>query len=202
MSDFWIPITYDASTGERLEHALADCYKAHVYTLKTLNNYFIAHTENLLLREFRRGFASWLRDNKKGSVAQHYSISRAAEKTFPYFSENKKINNKGKFIAVKPIPVEKYKEIQIESRYVWRKYLALNNLITTAHGTLYLEAEKWPEIIANQAAEKGIGFDIIPSLWHSVLIHIDPEDAKLRFNLHEPDSKFGKRSMKEMKKHV
>jgi len=202
MSDHWIPITYTDNTTEKLEKAIAACHKVHVYTLKTLNNYFIAHTENLLLREFRKGFAEFLPSVRKGAVAQHYTLTKAAEKTFPYFSENKKINKNGKFITVKPIPVKEYRDIQIETRQVWQKYLALNSLITTTYGTIYLEKDEWPEIVENQAAEKGIEFDIVPFLWHSVVIHVEPGAAKLRFNLHEPHSKFGRRSMKKMKQHV
>ena len=202
MSDHWIPVTYYDQTADNLEKVVADCHKVHIFTLKALNDYFVAHTENLSLGDFRRDFAGFLRNNLNDTVAQHYTLTKAAEKTFPYFSENKKINNRGKFIAVKPIPAKDYKDIQIETRKIWRKYLALNNLITTAHGTLYLEKEKWPEIIAEQAAEKGVGFDTVPFLWHSAVIHVDSGDAKLRFNLHEPDSKFGKQAMKGKKQYV
>lgn len=199
MSDYWIPISYNETTAENLKTAVETCHSVHLFTLKTLNDYFIHHTENLLLGDFRAQLAKFFRDNKKVSMAQHYSLTKAAEKTFPYFSENKKINKNGKFIAVRPIPLEKYHEIQIEKRQVWRKYLALNSLITTTYGTIYLDVEKWPEIIAEQAAEKGIPFDTVPFLWHSVVIHVDSEDSKLRFNLHEPDSKFGKRAKKGMR---
>lgn len=202
MGDHWIPITYSDETAEKLEKAVAACYSVHLYTLKTLNDYFIAYAENLLLGEFRKGFAKWLRESKKISVTQHYTLTKAAEKTFPYFSENKKINNQGKFVTVKPIPVKKYHDIQIETRKVWHKYLALNSLITTAYGTIYLDEHQWPEIAASQAAEKGIGFDMVPFLWHSVVIHVDSEDSKLRFNLHDPNSKFGKKSKKEMKQYA
>lgn len=202
MSDYWIPITYSDSTGEKLEKAIAACHRVHVFTLKTLNDYFIDHAENYLLKGLRRELAIYLRNHKETLVAQHYSLTKAAEQTFPYFSENKKINNKGKFIAVKPIPVEKYKNIQIETRQVWRKFLALNSLITTAYGTIYFEATEWPEIVADQAAEKGIRFDTVPFLWHSVVIHVASGESKLHFNLHEPDSKFGKRSMKEKKQYA
>lgn len=202
MSDYWIPISYDEETAEKLRLAVAACHRVHVFTLKTLNNYFIAHAENLLLGDFRRELATFLRSDKKVSAAQHYSLMKAAEKTFPYYTENKKINDQGKFIAVKPIPIKKYKNIYIETRQVWRKYLALNSLITTAHGTIYLNEHEWPQIVANQAAEKGVGFDTVPFLWHSAIIHLDSVEPKLRFNLHEPDSKFGKRAKKAMKQYV
>jgi len=202
MSDFWIPITYDETAAKKLEKAVIACHKVHVYTLKTLNEYFITHTENLLLREFRKGFAEFLPSVRKGAVAQHYTLTKAAEKTFPYFSENKKINKNGKFITVKPIPAKEYRDIQIESRQVWHKYLALNSLITTTYGTIHLEKDEWPEILASQAAEKGIGFDFVPLLWHSIVIHLESGNDKLRFNLHEPNSKYGKRSIREMKQHV
>ena len=184
-------------TEENLEKGLKACYRVHIFTLQTLNDYFLKNLESLRLGDFRIELAHFLKDNKSDLMAQHYSMTKAAEKTFPYFTENKKINKNGKFIAVKPIPVENYRDIQIEARQVWRKYLALNSLITTSHGTVYLEENKWPEIIANQAAEKGIGFDAIPFYWHSVVIRLKAGEPMLRFNLHEPDSKFGIRSKKE-----
>lgn len=202
MSDHWIPINYDEDVAQRLDAALYSCYRVHTFTLKELNHYFIAHAENLLLGDFRRQLAEFLRRGKESLAAQHYTLTKAAEKTFPYFTENKKINGEGKFIAVEPIPVENYIDIQIETRQVWRKYLALNSLITTAYGTIYLDEKEWPEIVANQAAEKGIGFDTVPFLWHSILIRVVAGEPMLKFNLHEPDSKFGKRGTKEMKQYV
>lgn len=202
MSDFWIPITYEEETAQKLTAAVAACRRVHVFTLQTLNEYFIDHADNLLLGNFRHELATFLSRNKKRLPAQHYSLTKAAEQTFPYYTENKKINDQGKFIAVKAIPPKKYKNIQIETRQVWRKYLALNSLITTTHGTVFLDEQQWTQIMANQAAEKKIGFDTVPFLWHSVVIHVDPVAPKLRFNLHEPDTKFGRRSKKAMKLHV
>lgn len=201
MSDYWIPIEMDENTQIRLEKALSSCYQVHLFTLKALNDNFMDHAENLLLGDFRKKLAKFLKINKQSLIAQQYSLWRAAEKTFPYFTENKKINSDGKFIAVLPIDYAYYKEIQIEKRQVWQKYLALNSLITTSYGTIYLDKEKWPEILISQAAEKNVPFDMSPFLWHSVLIRIGSE-PQLRFNLHNPDSKFGRKAKKAMKQYV
>lgn len=200
MNDYWIPITYSEDTAERLKAAIAACYQVHLYTLEQLNTYFLFHAENYRLGAFRHELAVYLKKNKLD--AQHYSLTKAAEQTFPYFTENKKINGDGKFVFVEPVAPENYQNIQIEPRQVWQKYLALNSLITTCYGTIQLDEQRWPEIVGEQAAAKNIEFSAVPFYWHSVVIHVDDAEPLLRFNLHEPNSKFGKRARKEMKQHV
>lgn len=200
MNDFWIPISYDDDTQARLASGIYSCYLVHCFTVQTLNDYFLDHLESYPLVNFRRELAIFLRESKENLSAQHYSMTKAAEKTFPYFTENKKIID-GKFVAVAPIRARYYQQIQIEPRQIWRKYLALNSLITTVYGTIYLE-ESWPDILAAQAAEKKIEFGAAPFLWHSILVHADPQQPRLRFNLHEPDSKFSRRRQQEMTHHV
>jgi hypothetical protein len=200
--DFWIPIDFSEDTNVRLYNAVMACHLVHTYTLENLNSYFLFHAENYLLQNFRKELVIFLKERKENLPAQYYSLVRAAEKTFPYFSENKKFNKKGKFLDVKPIPSVDYKDIQIETRLVWRKYLALNNLITTTYGSIHLDEKNWSDIVAEQAAGKGIDFDAVPFYWHSIVVRVDGDNSTLRFNLHEPYSKFGKRAKKEMKAHA
>lgn len=200
MNDYWIPINVDQDVQVLLEKAVTACYRAHVFTLDALNNFFIKNTEHLLVRDFKADFALFLSTHRGELRAQQYSLWRASEKTFPYFRENKKINKNGKFFPVKPIDPNDYKEIQIEKREVWQKYLALNSLITTSYGTIFLDEEKWPEIMVMQALDKKVSFDMVPFLWHSVTVRMGSE-PKLRFNLHDLDSRFGKKAKKAIKQH-
>lgn len=196
---FWIPITFsNQETEEKIEAAINACLTVHHWTLAVLNDYFVSHAEPYLYRHFRIQLNEYLNLQKDWLPAQRYSLIRAAEKTFPYFSENKKFKGK-KFIRVKPINSLDYNEIQIETRQVWKKYLALNGLITTAYGTIFL-SDEWADILEEQVAGKSIDFELIPYLWHSVTIYRDIKgESKLRFNLHEIHTKFGRRAEKEVK---
>lgn len=190
-NDFWIPISFGSEeTEEKIVRAITSCWQIHVFTLETLNDYFIDHAEPYLYRNFRKELNLFLRDAEENFHAQRYSLVRAAEKTFPYFSENKKFKGK-KFIQVKPIPAENYREITVPTRQVWKKYLALNGLITTVYGTIFL-ADCWIEVLESQALKNKISFDMIPYLWHSVTIHLSQERQEIKFNLHDQFSKFGK----------
>lgn len=202
MEKHWIPINYDDNTRLRLVSAVRACHRVHAYTVETLNDYFIDHAESYPLSSFRYELALFLSDHKDSLTAQHYALTKAAEKSFPYFTENKKINGDGKFIPVKPILLQDYSDIQIESRRIWRKYLALNDLITTAYGTLYLDNATWMQTVEAQATEKNVTFEAVPFLWHSVTVRVDLEEPKLRFNLHEPDSKFSKLQQQGMRYYV
>lgn len=196
---FWIPVSFGSEdTLENFKNALSACHSVHTYTLQALNDYFISHAEPYPYVNFRIELMLFLSKNRMQLPAQRYSLIRASEKTFPYFTENKKIK-KGKFVPVDPIERENYCEMQIESRHIWRKYLALNGLITTGYGSIFL-TDDWTDILSEQAAEKGIAFDTVPYLWHSILLHFEEGRNEIRFNLHEPDSVFGKMARKEMRK--
>lgn len=201
----WIPISFsDAATPQALEAAINACHRVHIFTVETLNNYFIDHAEMYPYYNFRRELNLFLRDEMPFThgyellqAAQRYSLVRAAEKTFPYFNENKKIK-RNKFVPVEPIHWDAYNEIQIEARKVWRKYLALDSLITTTYGSIFLEGD-WVEVLTEQAAEQGAVFEMTPFLMHSVTVFFSGEETRLRFNLHHVDTKFGKSAKREMK---
>lgn len=198
MSEHWIPIYFKSEdVSARFEEAIDACQWVHAYTVETMNEYFISHAEPYPFTNFRIELAVILQREKEQLHAQRYSLVRAAEKTFPYWNENKKIKRK-KFVPVEPIPKEKYSDIWIETRQVWKKYLALYQMITTAYGSVYLD-ESWTEIVREQLAEKKSVFTALPFLAHSVTIRRG-EIWQIRFNLHNPKSVYGKIAKKEMQK--
>lgn len=194
MDDFWIPVSFNGRTHENLSLAITSCHRVHTITVIRLNNHFSAHAEVYKYNQFREEFYHILKE--ENLPAQRYSLINAAEKTFPYFNQNKKIK-KGKFIPVDPLPREDFHEIQFETRQVWKKYLVLNSLITTAYGNIDLD-ESWVNVIGEQAEEREIAFESIPLLWHSVTLFLSDEEQKIKFNLHKPDSRFGKEALKRV----
>lgn len=204
--EYWIPISFNNEETEiKLEWAITACHEVHLYTIDTLNSYFLFHAENYLYSAFRRELNLFLKGDLPFPAkfnllekAQRYSLVRAAEKSFPYFNENKKFK-KEKFIPVKPLTIEQYNEIQIPTRQVWHKYMVLNDLITTVYGTINLE-EGWANIIDDQAEAKGIPFNTFPFMAHSITILWSERETKLKFNLHDAHTKFGKKAKQETKK--
>lgn len=202
MSDpnFWIPITLGDQTEEKIQTAIAACHQVHVFTVQTLNDYFFDHAEMYFYGNFRRELNLYVLRENLSRQAQRYSLTRASEKTFPYFNAHKKFEG-DKFVAVKPLTRKDYNEIQLQSRQVWRKYMALDSLITTAYGTVFLD-ESWVEVVQAQCRQREIEFEIVPFLMHSATISLSSEEQRIQFHLHDPHTKFGKLARKEMKKYA
>jgi hypothetical protein len=197
-ANFWIKVDFhNEETEEKVLAGIAACYRVHSYTIETLNDYFIDHLENYRYHFFRRELGIFILKENLTQYAPRYSLVRAAEKSFPLFNEQKHFKNR-KFVPVKPIPLEEYNEIQFENRKIWRKYLALNNLITTTFGSIFL-SQNWIEVVERQVEVLGISMNSVPFLMHSVTLMRQQESWAIRFNLHDPDSKFGKLARKEMK---
>lgn len=200
--NFWIPARFeDEQIGWRVTNGINACYRVHSYTVEELNNYFIFHLESYRYHLYRRELGILIKNEKLTQFAPRYSLVRAAERTFPYWNEHKKFR-RNQFVPVEPIARDEYNDIQFESRKIWRKYLALNNLITTSYGTLYLDGQ-WVDTAKRQAEEMEIAFSAVPFLMHSVTLR-DGRDGTwlLHFNLHSPDSKFGKLARQEMRETI
>lgn len=182
INDFWIPITFSSEeTEENLQLAVGHCHLVHVYTLEQMNNYFAKHAETLRYANFRPELLSFIKEDRMTNFAQYYSLIHAAEATFPYFAEHKSFGK-----PVEPINQKDYTTIQIKARKIWRKYMSLNDLITTAYGTIYLD-ENWTEIAISQAETKKLFFWQIPDAMHSITLDI--ASKKIFLNLYETGRK-------------
>jgi hypothetical protein len=189
-NEFWIAAEFASDeTEQKFKVAINACYTIHLFTLKKLNNYFLEHAELYHYAKFRGELNRFILENKKILPAQRYSLQKAAEMTFPYFNKNKKFSE-GVFVPVVPLAAAEYHTIQIQTRQIWERYLALNSLITTVYGTVYL-SDQWTEILQRQAAQARIDFEAIPLLWHSITLTTEV-GPKLKFNLHPLDSKFNR----------
>lgn len=201
-NDFWIPVSFNSElTEQKFAKAIDTCHLVHIFTVDALNNYFLALAEKYPYTLFRKELMVFIKEQKLVQHAQRYSLIRAAEKSFPYFSARCKLNSNSKFVKVNPQTADQYNEIQFLSRQVWYKYMALNSLITTAYGTISLEDE-WPQILTDQAESQGIPFKTIPFLAHSATLSLNGDKAKIKFNLHSLNSKFGKRARQEMRQEI
>lgn len=197
---FWIPITFSSEeTEEKIQKAVEACWQVHVFTLDALNDYFKKYKTQLNYRDFRGTLAKYIAQEELIKFAQQYSLRKAAEQTFPYFSYRKSFDKKGKLIPVAPIYSREYTEIQIQSRKIWAKYMVLNNLITTVYGSIYL-GENWGDSVERQAVFHEIPFSNIPDLMHSITIDI--QEKHLCLNLHNKDSRYGRKTHKNRRKNT
>lgn len=194
--NFWIPISFtNSETTEKLHRAIAALQQVHNWTVEYLNGYWLDNLTMPAYKDFRPDLEKYIKREKLLITAQRYSILRAAEQTFPYVSESIFLDGEGKVCLAPPREID---SIQIESRKVWRKYLAKGYGITTGYGTIFLEG-KWKETLRQQA--EGTPIDLIPFLWHSLTIkHIEFDRWKAKFNLHSQYSKFGDEAKKELEK--
>jgi len=193
--DYWV----EASLGSNeMEHKLAQALLAiqtvHNHTVDYLNSHFINHNGEIpSFQEYRTELNRYIKEKKLWRFTQRYSMEKAAEQTFPYFTNANKFDDRERFV---PVPYDSYNSIQIKTRKVWRKYLADGGGMTTVYGTLFLEND-WKGILRQQAGK--IPLDLFPFLWHSATLRIDGDGKYfLKFNFHSPSSKQGESAKEEL----
>lgn len=194
---FWIDIEFgdeDVATF-KLVKALSACKKVHEWTVEVLNSYWSVYLRMPKYREFRKDLSRYIAENRLLNKTQQYSLYKAAEQTFPYVASQISVNEKWE--ATPASPLKEYKEIQIKSRKIWKRYLANDYGITTTYGTIFPVGD-WKNVVREQAGE--IPLDLVPFLWHSISVWNSRKGWKMRFNMNNPDSKAGKRAIKEMRK--
>jgi hypothetical protein len=194
-NEFWIDVSLqDEKSEEKLLKAIDILHYIHTWTVVHLNRRFIQDKNITPYADFRKDLNTLIRKQKLWRYAQRYSLERAAEKTFPYYSASIRLNKDANLVPVQP---SEDREITIRARKVWKKYLAEGRGITTIYGMIFFEGE-WKKILREQAGD--IPIDLFPYLWHSVTIRPDESGWKLRFNFHPQNSVYGAMAQAELEK--
>lgn len=194
-SEHWIDVSFeDEKTNERLEKALKSLQQMHNWTINYLNLYLLKNASTPKYRNIRGEANLYIKKEKLKRNTQRYSLEKATEQSFPYFSSKPKFDDNFKLIPVEPTTIS---EIQIKARKVWKRYLATGGGITTTYGTIYLEGD-WKKTLREQADE--IAVDLFPYLWHSIVLKKENDQWKIKFKYHSPDTKQGKQAEKELEK--
>lgn len=188
MNDHWINISFgDEEAHNKLLKSLNNCWLVHKWTVKILNESLTNNLAPVRYKDFRPALNIFIYENNLLKDSQRYSLLRAAEKSFPYFTSKPKFDGKMKLITVDPIMSAEYREIQVQSRQAWIRYLANDRPITTKYGTVFLEGN-YKEILREQAAQAGIPVSHYASLLyliHSVTFkYIKVEKWQIKLNLH------------------
>lgn len=199
-NNFWIDVSLqDEEYEKQALVSIAVLEIVHAWTIEQLNKYFAENLKMYPFREFRPHLNAFVNERKLWKNTQRYSIERASEHAFPYFSDNVRLDEEDRLI---PVPPREACEIQIRARNVWRRYLARGRGITTNYGILYPEGE-WKKILREQAEQAGnIPIDLFPFLWHSLTLKYFSRDErwKIKFNFHSTGSRFAERAERQLEK--
>jgi hypothetical protein len=195
VNEFWIDVSLqDEEAEKKVMKAIETMQEVHNWTVALLNHRFVRYKNITPYAEFRKDFNKLIRKEKLWRYAQRYSLERAAEKTFPYYSNNIRTNYDADLLPVQP---DKINEITIRARKVWKKYLAQGRGITTIYGMIFLEGD-WKKILREQAGD--IPIDLFPYLWHSVTLRQEDMSWKLKFNHHAENSIYGDKARDELER--
>lgn len=194
-TEYWVEASLGSEgMGKKLAQALLTIQTVHNHTVDYLNSHFINHNGEIpSFQEYRTELNRYIKENKLWRFTQRYSMEKAAEQTFPYFTSASKFDERERFV---PVPYDSYNSLQIKARKVWRKYLADGGGMTTIYGTLFLEND-WKGVLRQQAGK--IPLDLFPFLWHSITLKIEGDGKYfLKFNFHSPSSKRGENAKEEL----
>lgn len=190
MKNFYFPVSFSSDeTAPKLKIAIEECHRIHNYTVNWINRYWLDNARVPSLKEFYPTLSRYLSEEEPLKYTQRYSLIRAVEQTFPFATSQIQIAARKKIVLAEPL--EEYNTIQIQTRKVWQKYLALYGFITTTYGSIYPEGN-WKEIVRNQA--ENVPVDVIPFLWHSVTVQKKKENWQMCFNLHQSGTPYGQKA--------
>lgn len=194
-SDWWIDVSLqDEESEKKIIKAIETLQFVHTWTIDLLNHHFIVNKKLKPYAKYRKDLNKLIKWEKLWRHTQRYSLERAAEKTFPYYAANIRINRNANLVTVKP---DEIREITIRFRKIWRKYLAQRQSITTIYGSIFMQGE-WKKILRQQAGE--IPIELFPYLWHSVTLRRDGDGWKIKFNHHAADSAYAERAKIELER--
>lgn len=197
---YWVSVTLgDDDMSSRLWTAMSECERIRQWTVEQMKKRWDPTEGSPKAGELVPHMTALVRS--EGLTSQRFSLVSALYKAVSDFNqgiETEKIRSDREVVKVHfPTQSNQKYQLHIESRAVWAKYINLYSRLSTHYGTLYLE-EGWEDVLTEQAHSLGVGTEVLPFLWHSIVLRPkNSSEWEIQFNLHNPRSKTGRQKMRK-----
>jgi len=199
---FWIEVSPESAfTEEGLTAAIEDCMSIHEWAMEEMEKLWREGNFNPQANLLSARMGGYLRSQGSPVRAQRYSqvhaLNRAVARFRQEMVEDMEPGMTGvSFRFPNPSPTLAYEEIAIEGRSLWGKYVYQDGRVSTVFGSLFLEGD-WEQTLAEQARLHGVTIEMLSYLWYSATVKkIGGGPWLLRFNVHDPRSKMGKKKIR------
>lgn len=202
---FWIPVNLESEeTEQQIRQAMDECESIRHWAFREMQLRWDATSGSAKSSDVLPALTAFARASH--FTVQHYSMVVALNQAVADFNERIRSDNSGigGQVVMVQMPQPQWPspyayELTVQSRAVWARYMANYGRISTAYGMVYMEGE-WEETLKKQAERLGVYERMIPYLWYSATLKVEAGLWMAHFNIHRPDSSFGRKKKREGEK--
>lgn len=196
---YWVDASLESEEmEERVWRAMDEASYVRSWAVEELNARWHAATGYPTTAELVPAMTQFLKGKSYG--LQRYSLLAILNSTVTAFNRMVREEKLGD-IAIVNLPKIEFSEtieLTFQARSVWPKYIMEHSRLSTVYGSVFLEGE-WNFILAEQALSLRIPGGLFPYLCYSASLKTAAGLYQVRFNVHQPASREGKKLTRKKK---